>query len=86
MQILSKHFHYINENREKILAGDNVTMDSRYKKIYCKKDKSAPRERFEVALKEELAKLEHQMRVGYSTLRRLAEKIKLQRKVFEQKN
>ena len=68
------------------MAGDNVTTDQRYNKIYCKRAKDDPRKRFDTALKEELAKLEHKMRVGYSTLRRLAEKIKIQRKVFEYKN
>ena len=81
--IFSRQLWWYNKHHKRILAEDNVTNDSRYRKIYCKHTKTHPRQRFETVLKEELKKLEHKMRVGYSTLRKLAARIKLERIVFE---
>ena len=61
---------------DQFLAVDNVTNDKRYNKLYCKKRKNDSIKRFEAALKEELAKLECKMKIGISTLRKLAEKIR----------
>ena len=70
---------YINKNMDEFLANDNVTNDKRYNKLYCKKSKNDAKSRFKAALKEELAKLEHKMKIGISTLRKLAEKLRSQR-------
>ena len=65
------------------MVEENVSGDTkRCNQIYCKGPKSDSITQFEIALKEEVAKLEHKMRVGYSTLRKLAQKLRSLRKVF----
>ena len=64
------------------LSNVHVTDDKRYGKIYCKRAKRDSKKLFESALREEIEKLEHKMRIGFSTLRKLAEKLRFRRKVF----
>ena len=80
--ILSRQLWYLNENRKMFLTKVHVTDDKRYGKIYCKRSKRDSIKLFESALREEMQKLEHKMRIGFSTLRKLAEKLRFRRKVF----
>ena len=64
------------------MVEENVSLDKRYNQVYCKLPKPDSKKEFEIAMKEEVAKLEHKMRIGFSTLRKLAEKLRILRKVF----
>lgn len=66
----------INREQDSLLNDENVATDPRSKKTNLLKKTGSPKTNFESEVKEEIGKLEGQMKIGKRTIRKIAEKIR----------
>ena len=69
----------INRDQDSLLNTENVASQPGAKKTNIKKKTGTVKTNFESEVKEEIGKLEGQMKIGKRTIRRIAEKVRAKR-------